>query len=429
MKNLLYYKKQDAPSAAADPNTKLTLNPAGPSSNLVCKFCRYAEKSALFAGEGPWQMPPDVVASAIRQHLALATGEEVEFVWKGGEPLLAGRSFFRRAVALQSEWGGDKRIRNRLMTNATLVDEGWADFLAEEKFEVVVNIDGPPALHDRFRLRADGSGSWEDVRRGLEHLQKAGVAVESTTAVNRANEPYGDAVYSFLREWGIRKMAFVPIVEREANLRARDLGLRFATPPPLRRNLKCQPRVSSSSVTPPGYARFLIEVFDRWIRNDVGVVTIEPFQDTIARWSGETHGMCTFNETCDSCVSVEHDGSVFACDEFVYPSHRRGVVTKAGLAEITESDEQTRFRHSKRKDLPAQCRRCAFRFACNGGCPRYRFARTSEGDPGLNYLCNGYQQLFRHMDPYLRAMAQLVEKGRPPADVMKLFQQYQRVGS
>lgn len=425
MNMLSYYKRDDKSAPPETPH--LTINPAGPETNILCKYSHYAEKVALFDGEGPWEMSTEHLESVVKQHITMTAGEEVVFTWKGGEPLLAGLDFFRRAVALQAEWGAGRRVRNRLRTNGTLVDEEWAQFLADENFEVVVSIDGPPAIHDRFRLSKEGKGgSWEDVQRGIECLQAAGANVQSSTAIHRVNEEQGLEVYGFLRSLGITAMEFEPAVEREANLRARDLGLRFATPPPLRRNLKCQPRVSSWSVTPRGYAHFMIEVFERWVRNDVGSVTITFFDDALKRWLGASEGLCAFNETCNNCLTVEHDGSLFACDQFVYPSHRRGELGKESLQEVAESPRQLEFAHSKKRDLPEQCRRCRYRFACHGGCPRLRFARSSEGEPGLHYLCHGYQQLFRHLDPYLQLMRRLVEKGREPAEIMAMLNQLPR---
>ena len=69
--------------------------------------------------------------------------------------------------------------------------------------------------------------------------------------------------------------------------------------------------------------------------------------------------------------------------------------------------------------LPKICRECPFRFACNGGCPKHRFARTPEGEEGLNYLCRSYRSFFGHVDPYMRVMADLVGQGRPAAEVME----------
>jgi uncharacterized protein len=68
--------------------------------------------------------------------------------------------------------------------------------------------------------------------------------------------------------------------------------------------------------------------------------------------------------------------------------------------------------------LPEFCRKCDIRFACNGECPKNRFARTPDGEEGLNYLCAGFQRFFRHAAPKMEAMARLVRSGRPAEQVM-----------
>jgi uncharacterized protein len=50
---------------------------------------------------------------------------------------------------------------------------------------------------------------------------------------------------------------------------------------------------------------------------------------------------------------------------------------------------------------------------CNGGCPKDRFAASSEGEAGLNYLCTGYRRFYGHIRPYLARMAAMAAEGRP----------------
>ena len=404
----------------------LVLKPAGPSCNLQCKYCYYAEKSALFDGETACRMSAECLEAVVKRRLEIDVDGPVIFDWQGGEPLVAGKEMFRQALALQREFGGGREIRNRLQTNGTLIDEEWAEFFKTEGFEISVSIDGPERFHDRYRLRKCGGGSFHEVMRGIELLKAAGVPFSTVTAIHRGNEDSPLEVYAFLRELGAVNLSFVPVVEREANQRARDLGLNLATPPPLRRNLKCQPRVSSWSVTPPGYGRFMIEIFERWVRFDVDRVAIDVIEDTYKRYQGEEGDICVFNETCGDQLAVEHDGSVYACDHFVYPLYHRGSLLKSEATTIANGVEQTKFGDAKKKDLPAQCRRCSFLFACHGGCPKHRFARSTEGEPGLNYLCSAYKQMFQHFDPYFQLMRRLLERDKERSEIMEVLNRIPR---
>ena len=68
------------------------------------------------------------------------------------------------------------------------------------------------------------------------------------------------------------------------------------------------------------------------------------------------------------------------------------------------SERQQRFGQAKYDSLPHQCKECEWLFACNGDCPKNRFARTTDGEPGLNYLCAGYRQFFNHVAPVMDAI-------------------------
>ena len=70
------------------------------------------------------------------------------------------------------------------------------------------------------------------------------------------------------------------------------------------------------------------------------------------------------------------------------------------------------FGQAKRDTLPQYCLDCDVRFACNGGCPKDRFLTTPSGEPGLHYLCEGYQLFFRHVDKPMEVMANLRKAGR-----------------
>lgn len=72
----------------------------------------------------------------------------------------------------------------------------------------------------------------------------------------------------------------------------------------------------------------------------------------------------------------------------------------------------------KIQHLPRQCRECQWLKMCYGKCLKNRFATTADGEPGLNYLCEGYSRFFCHMAPYMDFMAQQLSQQQPPVNVM-----------
>lgn len=387
--------------------------PAGPACNLRCNYCFYLEKKDLFGREQSTRMQEDTLEAFVRDYIAAQDAPEVVFGWQGGEPTLRGLDFFRRAVDLQRVYAGGRKVSNAIQTNGMLLDAEWAEFLAANDFLVGISIDGPEELHDAQRIDANRSGTHARVLQGLAHLKAHGVEFNTLTVVSRSNAKHPLKVYRYLKEIGSRYIQFIPLVERSMK---RGASGALAGPPALA-NLR-DAEVAKWSVSPVAYGDFLVAVFEEWVRQDVGSVFVQMFDTALASWVGEGSRLCVFAETCGRQVALEHDGSVYACDHYVYPEFRLGNMKDTPLADLLDSEVQRRFGAAKRDALPAQCRRCESRFACNGGCPKHRFQHSADGEFGLNYLCAGYRSFFRAVDPHMRTMAQLLRQGRAPAEIM-----------
>jgi uncharacterized protein len=391
--------------------------PAGPACNLACAYCFYREKAALFPAGEATRMSGEVLESYIRQYLESRPRGEVPFAWQGGEPTLLGLEFFRTVVALQARHAGGRRVTNALQTNGVLLDDRWAEFLAENRFLVGVSIDGPPELHDRYRRDPGGGPTCERVLSGIEALRKAGVEFNTLTVVNRANSARPLDVYAFLKDIGSTFLQFIPLVERVA-LRGPGAAGQPALAGPPGTEGGGGAVVAPWSVEPAGYREFLCAVFDRWVRDDVGGVFVQQFEAALSAMAGRGAGLCVFDERCGTALVLEHNGDLYSCDHYVYPEFRLGNILATPLAELARSAAQAAFGDAKHNALPRQCRECAVRVACNGGCPKHRFARTRDGEPGLNYLCTAYRGFLEHAGPILRSIVGLLAEGRSPQLVM-----------
>ncbi len=386
--------------------------PMGPICNLDCKYCFYLEKEKLYADSSSWTMPENVLEQYVQQYIASQQVPVVNFAWQGGEPTLAGMEFFRKVVALQKRYSGGKQITNVFQTNGVLLDDRWCEFLAENQFLVGISIDGPQKLHDRYRVTKGGQPTFERVLRGIECLKKHRVEFNTLTVVHRDNADHPLEIYHFLKEIGSGFIQFIPVVERVAKKANKD-GLILVEP-----EASEDAEVSPWSVEPAQYGKFLCAIFDEWVRQDVGRTFIQTFDVALESWVGVPQSLCVFRETCGTATVMEHNGDVFSCDHYVYPNHRLGNILQDPLSSLVNSPRQQKFGQDKKARLPRQCRECEFLFACNGECPKHRFAQTPEGEPGLNYLCAAYKQFFRHIDPYMCFMAQELSSARPPANVM-----------
>lgn len=394
--------------------------PIGPICNLDCAYCFYLEKEKLYAPGEQYRMRDDVLEACVRSYLEAHDHGEVAFAWQGGEPTLMGVDFFRRAVELQRKYADGKTLSNSFQTNGTLLDDHWCEFFAANKFLIGLSIDGPRELHDIYRVDKHGKPSFDSAMRGLELLKKHGVEFNTLTVVHRKNSVHPLDVYRFLREIGSGHIQFIPLVERQPDARARNAGLSLAYPPDLVTDAGSV-QVTPWTVEPRQYGRFLCTIFDEWVANDVGHVFVQLFETALATWSGLGTTLCVFHERCGAAMIIEHTGDVYSCDHYMYPEYRLGNVMRSSLADIASLPQQLKFGNDKFDTLPRYCRECPVLFACNGECPKHRFAKTPDGEPGLNYLCEAYRTFFTHIDPYMRTMTDLLAQQQPPARIMQML--------
>ena len=406
---------ENSPISTAKPAAcHVMAKPTGSVCNIDCKYCFYLEKEKLYPDKRrQWRMDDETLELYVRQYIEAQDVPAANFAWQGGEPTLMGVDFFRRAVALQKEYADGKEITNAFQTNGILLDDEWGEFLAENNFLVGLSVDGPQEMHNRYRVDKGEKPTFERVYAGLQMLKKHKVEFNTLTVLQNHNADFPLEVYRFLRDEGSGFMQFIPIVERLTQEPEED-GLELIDP-----YFEGRSNVTRWSVTPLQYGRFLTRVFDEWVRNDVGQAFVQIFDISLGAWVGQEPSLCIFAETCGKALIIEHNGDLYSCDHFVYPDYRLGNVHEETIREMVDSPLQTKFGDDKRDQLPKMCRECSFRFACNGGCPEHRFAKTPDGEEGLNYLCKAYKMFFGHVDPYMRYMAEEVRRGRPAASVME----------
>ena len=394
--------------------------PIGPICNLDCKYCYYLEKEALYPPRHVFRMSDEVLDSYVSQYIAAQPGNEIEFAWQGGEPTLMGVDFFKRVVELQQHYCPDgKQVNNSLQTNGTLIDDEWCEFLRENDVLVGVSVDGPRELHDRYRVDKGGKPSFDDVMRGVALLKEHGVRYNTLTVLHRYTAQSPLEVYRFLRdEVESDFLQFIPIVERVGV----GEGLLWLAPPPDpdADAEETGPPVTPWSVRSRDFGEFYTTIFDEWVRNDVGKVFVQTFEVHLGIWMGLPASLCVFGETCGNAMAMEHNGDLYSCDHYVYPEYHLGNITDTPMEELAALPAQKKFGDDKRDALPKYCRECDVKFACNGECPKHRFIDTPDGEPGLNYLCAGYKRYFKHIDPYFKALANLLKSGRPAEDIMQM---------
>ncbi len=380
------------------------IKPAGALCNLDCPYCFYLHKTELLGHEPNARMAADLLEEHIRQYIEPQTGDEVVFSWQGGEPTIMGLPFFQKVVALQAKYRKPgQRIENDLQTNGVLLDESWVAFLKQHGFMVGLSVDGPRELHDRYRYTKGGTPTFDKVMRAATLLRQAEVPFAALCVVNRdvARQPLD--VWRFLaREVGTWRVQFTPCVETRSFGETAPARLPAGQMPALGSE-RARPGhplsvVTEWSVDPDDYGRFLCAVWDEWLAHDFGRVHVNLFESAVAQALGLPAQMCTSSPVCGKALALEHDGSLYSCDHFVYPEYRLGNIRQVHEGDLAFSRAQVAFGLAKRDALPAYCRQCEHLNLCWGECPKNRLLRTPDGEPGLNYLCSGLKAFYARVE-------------------------------
>ena len=371
--------------------------PAGAHCNLACDYCYYLEKQKLYQNGEKHVMSDQLTEVFVREYIQSQFTREVNFTWHGGEPMIRPLDYYKKVVRWQRQYAEGRAILNCLQTNGTLLTPEWCRFLHDEGWLVGISIDGPQDMHDAYRKRHNGAPTWEKVMRAIEMLDRYQVEWNAMAVVNDITASRPLDFYRFFRdELECMYLQFTPVVERiHRHADGRHLahvmdGEEYSLAP--------------FSVKPEAWGEFLCTVFDEWYRNDVGKMFVQTFEATLANWVGVTPGVCTLSDWCGHAAVMEHNGDIYCCDHFVFPEYYLGNIRNRGILDMMNSERQTAFADMKTKGLPLQCKQCQWQFACHGECPRNRFAKTKDGEPGLNYLCKGYQRFFEHSAPFMEQL-------------------------
>jgi uncharacterized protein len=415
---------RSVPGVTAPAGFHLMSKPSGSTCNLDCTYCFFLSKEALYPNDTS-RMSEQTLETYISQLLESHRTPTVTVAFQGGEPTLMGLDFFRRAVELVGEHHKPgQQIELTMQTNAVLIDAEWAAFLKQHDFLVGVSIDGPEHMHDTYRLNRGGKGTHAQVMKGLTHLREHDVDVNVLCTVNKANEDHGAEVYRYFRdELGAGWMQFIPIVERATPETLPIANQGWSERPAGERLLYTQTGslVTERSVGGEQYGRFLVDIYEEWLRHDIGSVFVQLFDVTLQAYFGE-HLLCIHAPTCGTALALEHNGDMYSCDHFVEPDYLLGNIHDTHMLDLVASPRQRAFGEAKRDTLTRQCRSCEVLPLCNGGCPKDRFVASRDDEPGHNYLCDGLYHFFDHTRPTMSAMARLLQRRQPPSALMAMIQ-------
>ncbi len=355
--------------------SSLLVKPVSARCNLACRYCFYARRSSLYSPGRRVCMSDKVLEGMISQYLGISPGH-ASLSWQGGEPLLAGLDFYKRAVSLQEAHGRGHVVSNAFQTNGTLLSEDWAKFFRRYKFLVGISLDGPADLHNAYRRTRPGGPTFDVAMKGLSVLKQGHVEFNALCVVTDLSAGRWKDIYAFFAGEDIRYLQFVPCRERDAAGNAAPFN-----------------------VGANQYGEFLCRMFDLW-KADFPNVYIRLFNSVLATRLGGEGGFCTLGPRCAEYVVVEYNGDVYPCDFFVEKSMLLGNLMVASLAKIVESTALEEFARAKTR-LAQECRDCPWLDLCFGGCQYHRPDLTH---PSRSDLCASYRRFFEHSEEGFREL-------------------------
>lgn len=377
----------------------IEVKPIGAACNLRCEYCYYLGKGSGNPA-APALMSDAVLERYIQQVIAIhGQLAEIEFAWHGGEPTMCGIPFFEKATQLQRKYGAGRRILNTLQTNGTLLNDEWCSFFHDNHFRIGISIDGPEYLHNIYRKDAHGEGTFTRTMHGLELLQKHDVEFNTLTTVNAANATHAAEVYDFLRQF-TDFMQFLPVVESLPTTKvkgnvAMPPGL-YSGQPSFNYHQSTVNSLAPFSVSAEAYGRFLCNILDQWMAQDIGRKFVQVIEAAIGNHTRRPAGLCVHEAVCGHCGVIEKNGDLFRCDRYVFPEYRIGNIMDTSLHDMMQTNRH--FGEYKIDSLPSACLHCDVADLCFGGCPKDRLLErlTFNGVERRNYLCQGYRMFFQY---------------------------------
>ncbi|WP_298275512.1 anaerobic sulfatase maturase [Ferroplasma sp.] len=356
--------------------------------NLACDYCYYSRKKNSLNTVKHLQI--EKLEKLIRDYMK--NFEDVAiFIWQGGEPLLAGLDFFKKAISLESKYAPiDKSIINVVQTNGTLINQRWAKFFKEYNFLVGISLDGTQKIHDARRTYSNGLGSFDDIMKGIKLLEIYGVDYNILSVIHKGNVQKFNEIMDFFEGNNLRWIQFLPAMKFNSH----DSN----TP-------------AKYEVTSTEYGQFLCESFDRWYREfiELGIpqFSIRFIDNVLSTYINENPNYCIINKECSGTLIVEQNGDVFPCDFFIEEQWKLGNISSNSLENLIRSINYQKFKHLK-PNLPNKCVSCKWKYKCYGGCPRNRKYVNNKID--VDYFCDAYIKFYEYTEERMKFLANIIKR-------------------
>lgn len=348
----------------------LIIKPVSVDCNLRCSYCyndyfRHNQKKF-------WNKITKFTLKNLIFQISRIDIEPINFIWHGGEPLLAGLSFYKEAIFLQKKYLQGKSYRNSLQTNGTLITKEWADFFKKHNFRIGVSVDGPEKIHNKYRRFPDSRGSFDAVMQGIKILKAKKVEIGFLAVITKDSIAHAKEIFNFFASNALYRMNFSACAEKAEN------------------------KLTDFSISPLDYANFMIEIFDNWMKKDDPKIKIQLIENLFQGLIGGRPTICHYTGECSSYLAIDANGDVYLCGRFMgIDEFKIGNIIKQSLGKILFSHGYKDI-SQKTNSLKEECMKCKWNSICNGGCSYYRYMNGGLLSSPY-YFCSSTKKILNHM--------------------------------
>lgn len=367
------------------PPVYVMIKPVSGACNLKCKYCFYADEMVNREVFSYGKMSDETLENIVRRVFEEAEFE-AGFAFQGGEPTLAGLSFYERLISLVEKFNRRKLpVQYSIQTNGTLITDEWAKFFTKHNFLVGLSLDGDKEIHDSCRQDQNDKGTFSKVMNAARIMEKYDTQFNILCVVNNFAARHGDKIYRFFKKNGFKYLQFIPCIDPF------DMS---------------QP--SAYSLSPKRYGTFLCTVFDRYFEDwkNGDYVSIRFFDNLVHLIKSGKAEMCGMSGCCSANFIIESDGGVYPCDFYMLDGYRLGNVKDDSFSSMMQSEIATQFVMQSRH-IDEDCKKCRHINICRGGCRRNREPFV-DGLPQKNVFCESFLTFYDHALPRLIQMAQSI---------------------
>lgn len=362
------------------------IKPASSLCNIRCKYCFYADVSSLRKVNSYGKMSSETTEKMIKNIFRdLADGDELTIGFQGGEPTLAGLTYFQHLVDCVKRQTKNITIHYAIQTNGIIINKKWCQFLKENNFLVGLSLDGTPVLHDINRLDPRGRGTFHKVLQTKKLFDEFDIDYNILCVLTEELSQNAKKVFEFLVTEKIRYAQFIPCLDDMNSLEK-----------------------SNFSLTPKGFSTFYLQLLPLWLKElqNGNYISIKLFDDIFNLLVRKEVNSCGLIGNCSIQYVIEGDGSVFPCDFYALDEYRLGNIKNTGLKELFFNKISKKFLYSRPiSSLPIKCSSCPFLSICGGGCKRMK--NSMYIDNYSNYC--GYQTVLSDFIPKINKIVEYTQ--------------------